>query len=376
MLPPTSFLPPLKQVQNVSADVLREQVGRLREIFTPAVRGSGLAKPADEDNENDLLCADEFERSFSVQWLTTLVACSEIWEDQGLSDQYDHVLQEASRLLALFAGPSSTSSFMRRFVFSFGPLRAPGPPSLISQPLEVVLQDISIDSQDFSSVGNQTWGSACVLAELVAKSPADYLSAAFHRQAINVLELGAGTGLVSLAVAKFLSLHPSVDANVFATDFHPSVLNNLELNVGLNFPLESKSLISVQSLDWSMCGQVGVRDDWVQHFDLILGADIIYEVDHAKWIKICVQRCLMKPGGEALPDQPAFHLIIPLRQTHEAESQTIEKEFGAVKWAMYAPSGGTWAVGILHVQTVSRPALGNGREDVTYKYYRIGWGAA
>jgi len=372
MLPPTSFLPPVKLIQNVSADALSSHIAVLREIFTPDVRGSGLTKSPAE-SVKDQLRADEFEKSYSVRWLTALISCSDAWQEPRASEKYDHVLQEASRLLALFSGPSTASSLTRKFTFSLGLI--PGGTSFPTMPdaLEVVLRDISIDSQDSSSVGNQTWGSACILAEMIANNPAGYLSSAFRRRAIDVLELGAGTGLVSLVVAKLLSLHLQTSASVVATDFHPSVLNNLEENVKINFPGKTSPILSVRTLDWSMWDRVG--DDWDHHFDLIIGADIIYESDHARWIKQSVEHYLAKPEGEGLIEQPSFHLIIPLRRTHQMESQTVETVFTTVRW-VEATDSQEWALGILNVQNISRPAHTNDREDVMYRYYRIGWGVA
>jgi len=371
ILPPTSFLPPIKQIQGVPVDTLSKHVAFLENIFTPYVRGSGLAKTPEEDAK-DQLRADDFERSYSVRWLTAIISSSEFWQEENINEKYDSVLQQASRLLALFSGPSTTSSLTRRFVFPVGSIPDDLSSDTPSRALEVVLQDISIDSQDFSSVGNQTWGGSCVLAETVAKNPTDFLSSAFHRQSIKVLELGAGTGLVSIVVAKLLRLCPSVPASVIATDFHPSVLSNLEMNVRMNFSAEPHPILCVQPLDWSSPDRTG--DGGINHFDLILGADIIYEADHARWIKGCVERYLIKPADEDLVNQPAFHLIIPLRRTHQMESVSVEKVFGTVGWVKDAPESPGWTLGILSVQDISRAAHSNDRENVTYKYFRIGWG--
>ncbi|KAF8468555.1 hypothetical protein JB92DRAFT_3059263, partial [Gautieria morchelliformis] len=93
-------------------------------------------------------------------------------------------------------------------------------------------------------------------------------------------------------------------------------------------------------------------------FDVIIGADIIYEHSHALWVRACVERFLRKhtrPSSQAdeytiqapataLPGHsyqsdtsplrtnqrpiPAlFHLIIPLRRTHAVESRSVEEVF-------------------------------------------------
>ena len=92
-------------------------------------------------------------------------------------------------------------------------------------------------------------------------------------------------------------------------------------------------------------------------FDLIIGADIIYERLHARWVRSCVEQLLRKPytppvhvdveltssfGAARItqhatppiedpPDAPAlFHLIIPLRGTHASETQSVEEVFTTV----------------------------------------------
>ncbi|KAG1841596.1 hypothetical protein C8R48DRAFT_838075 [Suillus tomentosus] len=76
---------------------------------------------------------------------------------------------------------------------------------------------------------------------------------------LNVLELGAGTGLVSLVVMKLLDGLPSFnhrEVHVVATDFHPSVLANLRSNVNANVSSTHNQITSTHSitthfLDWS-----------------------------------------------------------------------------------------------------------------------------
>jgi hypothetical protein len=304
-----------------------------------------------------------------------LVSLSDHWEGQQteIDGIYAQILQDASEVLALFSCPSSTKSLSRSFIFRLGTTQRDARGIDFPPFVQVDLQDISIDSQDFSSVGNQTWGSSCILAELIALSPSEYLPSAYRRSSVKVLELGAGTGLVSLTVAKVLESFPTLSGEVVATDFHPSVLGNLRENVRGNFPTES-SILSVQPLDWSWFVKKNQPRVDYGRFDLIIGADIIYELDHAVWIKSCVETCLLKPEGEDLQDQPSFHMIIPLRRTHKKELGTVERVFDVVQWVHVCPASVNWTLGILIVDDMVRQAHSDDREDVAYKHYRIGWG--
>lgn len=134
--------------------------------------------------------------------------------------------------------------------------------------ITVIVRDAPLESSDFSSVGVQTWGGSCILAEMIASSPHQF--SIFPREdrttgtPFRALELGAGTGLASLVLGKVLtslrcarehthtrthtthtphSATPDDDLNldsdfdlVLATDMYPAALANLRLNFTVNFP--------------------------------------------------------------------------------------------------------------------------------------------
>jgi len=83
---------------------------------------------------------------------------------------------------------------------------------------------------DHLSVGVQTWGSAILLGREMAMRPTDF-GLFPPDKSIRVLELGAGTGLLSILCRKLLDLHHATLGTggtspglVVATDFHPDVL--------------------------------------------------------------------------------------------------------------------------------------------------------
>jgi predicted nicotinamide N-methyase len=193
---------------------------------------------------------------------------------------------------------------------------------------------------DHLSVGVQTWGSAILLGREMALRPADFgLVCTVHGRPVRVLELGAGTGLLSILCRKLLDLQgaisalpadasSSVDSKglVVATDFLASVLSNLKICVDLNFPpyvgkatgqvVESgtdktpESGIHIAKLDWTTfpsfmrarqiassdaAHYVVEGDDHAdkeqmarfvdQPFDLVLASDCVYDGTHAAMLR-------------------------------------------------------------------------------------------
>jgi hypothetical protein len=304
LLPPTSRLPPICKISSSSCAILLDALEYLRSIYVPEVRGSRRHCITDTNgngkhSDSESYMSDTFEKAHAIRWLTCVISQSDhSWRDEGDDEtlttasvrQRERILEEAASLLAIYAGTASAGTFTR--IFSFGSQQSVSESDVGRFHFQVQLGDAPLENHDFTSVGAQTWGSACVLADMIVDDPKAFglqsESTAegdeVMRDELRVLELGAGTGLVSLTVGKLLDVLRGWRtrwrrASVFATDFHPSVLKNLQSNVSLNFPgreMEpgSEGRVSVEShhMDWS---EVCVRSDLVrpfdEPFDLILG---------------------------------------------------------------------------------------------------------
>lgn len=151
----------------------------------------------------------------------------------------------------------------------------------------------------------QTWGSSILFARRIAFSPSSFslvttTASPFHPPQ-RILELGAGTGVLSLTIASLPSLLPST--LIVATDYNPLVMDNLRKNASLNnFPKGRE--VEVHRLDWlafhesgdgvdvRTVGRDGIRhkedvgvkkeellgkEPFDQRFDVIFGADVVYE---------------------------------------------------------------------------------------------------
>ncbi|KAG2072064.1 hypothetical protein BDR04DRAFT_1097347 [Suillus decipiens] len=405
LCPPTTYLPPIAKIASFSVTRLLDALTYLQSLYHPEVRGSRRKRVQapvidggqnlclrHDDNELQVIRSDAFERSYSIRWLTALIAQLEVWQDSTYSGgaslddlgkpglicaHVEMIVQQAASLLAICAGVAAAGIITRNFVFGSIDGR---------RRVEAQLTDIPLDNDDYGSVGAQTWGGACVLAEMIVENPEQFelgLSSGLESRRLNILELGAGTGLVSLVVTKLLDTLPSFDhreVSVVATDFHPSVLANLRSNVSANFPSTHTSTRSITThfLDWSSFSTAPRPDYLAYSFDVIFGADIIYEPQHAVWIRDCLKGLLRRPSDMTV-SPAAFHLVIPLRSTHAFESSTVESVF--LKACDVDPNGDADLV-IVSKESITCDAYGDymgGQglgEDVEYVYYKIGWSNA
>jgi len=404
---PISSLPPLRQLSFHTLDTIQQALAGLRSLYFPppppklvlykrhavasrihdlSVPDSGYASAEGEDDEVeeveeeevsqklighediDVLRSDPFERDFAIKWLTGLIARSDIWvaeapEKDGCGDAFEdrsRAVDDAASLLSSFAGDAEPDPALTRD-FSF-------PRSDGGSPVCVQLNDGALLTTDHTSVGLQSWASSIILAERICWESPSFHFDALDRPGFRVLELGAGTGLLSIVASKFL---PS--AEIIATDYHPDVLANLSSNVSTNSSGQDQSPISVYALDWS---NPPTDDPFAKgSFDMILAADVVYHPDHAQWIKSCVQHYLRRSQNSESRG-PVFWLIIPLRSTgrHEGMDVTVERVFPTLDPTVDSSSDSEKGeLVILHKEEIAR-RNGVGRADEgSYVLFQIGW---
>lgn len=243
--------------------------------------------------------------------------------------------------------------------------------------LPVLLHDAPMS--DHISVGVQTWGSAILLGREMALRPADFGLFPHHGAppyphggGVRVLELGAGTGLLSILCRKLLDLRavressasPSssprkaagfstaatADAGlVVATDFHPQVLSNLRICVDLNAPPRVPGAldlpaIEIAKLDWTTFPAFmearaagtpyeGEEEELARHthtpFDLVLASDCVYDPTHAAMLRAVAGWVLCPPDGceGGGGSGGTMHLLSPIRPTFTPELESIDTHF-------------------------------------------------
>ena len=177
MLPPTSQLPPIKSIRTHPIDSLQSSLHFLRLIYNPSVRGSRRRKspkqPGNASEELSTLQSDPFERSYAIKWLTALIAQCGLSEEGVEAESSnarakEDLVEEAAALLAMCAGTASAGVITRQFVFDRGAETDE------KAAITVELTDVPLDNQDYGSVGAQTWGGACILAEMIVENPLDF----------------------------------------------------------------------------------------------------------------------------------------------------------------------------------------------------------
>lgn len=181
--------------------------------------------------------------------------------------------------------------------------------------VKVRLQETSM--QDANATGFCTWSSAIVLARQVFADPLALLPNDEPRHGaapLKVLELGSGTGLCGIACLTALG-GAGVQVEVTLTDYDEQTLSTLETNIEQNLAAGGTNVSwKVRKLDWKDAATFTGGP-----FDIIIGADIVYEPYHAKLVHNAVA-ALLKSGG-------VFHLVIPIRYTHAADVAALEQAF-------------------------------------------------
>ena len=155
--PPTERLPPIARIATFTTTQLFESVQYLQSLYRPQVRGSRRRR---QDDDHKVVRSDAFERAYAIRWLTALIAQLEArTSSDPPTDDTDTLIQQVASLLATCAGVAAAGKVQHRFTFE----------SALARKIHVDLTDIPLDNHDYESVGAQTWGGACVLAEMIAE---------------------------------------------------------------------------------------------------------------------------------------------------------------------------------------------------------------
>lgn len=163
-----------------------------------------------------------------------------------------------AKLFAQALVPANLAAQQKSYVTYTAPFSALGAP-------EVTLLEARSLLASSGTTGLRTWEAALLLGK--------YLMSSDGRKFVqnsNVLELGAGTGFLSIICAKHLNAQ-----QVLATDGNRGVIDGLELNADIN-GLELRGVINPVVFKWghSLIDVLDVRQE-SRSIDLVLGADVV-----------------------------------------------------------------------------------------------------
>lgn len=145
----------------------------------------------------------------------------------------------------------------------------------------------------------------------------------------SVLELGAGTGYVSVLCEKYLSA-----THVIATDGSDDVVADLPTNFYLN-GLQDSSVIEAKELKWGQVLMGGEQPEWNagRKVDLVLGADVTYDAT--------ANIALVATFGDLFDLFPAIQIIIAATIRNE---KTFEAFLTACQTNKYTVEAIDWEI--------------------------------
>ena len=339
---------------------------------------SGRAEPSDFGNPI-ASSEEDFENRTSRAWLQRLISgrvqlierAEEDEDDRGeprgqtASDATEEdVLNSAAETLSLMAGRAASGPSIVTYVFR---------PSIQanSSEIEVPLRDGTLVED---ALGNHTWGAAPLLSMQLISSSSSFtrslapLAQEEGTRPLRVLELGAGTGLVGLALAAALQQSRSIPHEVWLTDHHPTVLENLQGNVQLQSRRTpdagaASGKIITSSLDWYQTYKEAQRKDVTQdakdftshdttaqtlpkatssssssisnlppvegEYDVILAAECVYDLIHPVWLRAVAEKYLARPTTSQRYEKrlPLMHILSAKRPTHAKEIEAVHAAF-------------------------------------------------
>ncbi|KAH3679033.1 hypothetical protein WICMUC_001228 [Wickerhamomyces mucosus] len=159
-----------------------------------------------------------------------------------------------------------------------------------------ITQDISIDLNETPRIisgqgttGLRTWEASFYLCEYLYNR---YNNSQIDNKLRYGLELGAGTGLVSIFLWKLLQNDKSFDKKLYITDGDSNLLENLSQNLKLNNISIENEQIKLQRLWWGI-DEIPTSDgNKADNIELIYAADVTYDISVIPDLIKCIIQAL------------------------------------------------------------------------------------
>ncbi|KAF5127407.1 Protein-lysine N-methyltransferase EFM2 [Metarhizium anisopliae] len=375
---PSTSLPSLRELAVLSAAQIGAALRNLHGLYCPLptsldfqtagkshliATDSGYASEADADEKDspDCLRYDEFERNFAKRWLTGFIGRAyELSLDESVSERF---VDEACSILAFLSrevedepADDEDLGMTREFIFSF---KNDGLASI-----NVELYDTPMQTgEDHTDVGLQTWGASIALSEKISKEPEFFRFTNVNLSSTSrIVELGAGTGLVSLFLSRLIPHITEARPAIIATDYHPTVLSNLEANINSHMSKTPEAApIQACHLDWSAPSRVAPLD---VPADVLIAADATYAPEHAFWLRDC--------ASSLLQDDGVFWLMVSVRPNGKFAdiSDTVEVAFQDKEKCRRQDGK---VLTIASVQQVAKKGEVGRADEIGYKLFGIVW---
>lgn len=236
-----------------------------------------------------------------TQYLTSIIGSSLQWIPND--ELKEKVWEEASLRLTERSGRTGMSAINRSFEIRTNSLREPTACITIHEPT------LTADN-----LGLKTWAASYLLAQRLS---AMKWPQSFRDSSRNILELGAGTGLVGISAAIVF------EASVCLTDLS-GIEKNLRHNVASNsetIALHGGSAV-VGILDWSKPATLNITSDTDTMtptcFPVIMAADCAYASDQPRMLVNAIQQWLSKD------EDARVVLEMPRRTSFEEEIQALQ----------------------------------------------------
>lgn len=382
LLSPSTSLPPLRNVSALEAAQIGHALTVLHEFFCPlptssdfqkhpkgffaaaaAAADSGYASEADVDEASRAEAApDHYERVTAIRWLTGFIGrAHELSLAESVSEAF---VDQACSILAHLtkedkeegADEPEDLGMTRRFSFPYKDDQLCN--------IEVDLYDIPMQTgEDHTDVGLQTWGASIALSTRIARHPEAFgLSQTRLTSSSRIVELGAGTGLVSLFLSGLMPHVSEAQPTIIATDYHPTVLSNLAANIKSHMakPAPTATVLSCH-LDWSCPSR---KAPLHVPADIVIAADATYAPEHAAWLRDC--------AGSLLADDGIFWLMVSVRQNGKFAgiSDTVEAAFEEVEKCTRADGK---RLTISSMQQIEKRDNVGRADETGYKLFEIVW---
>lgn len=191
-------------------------------------------------------------------------------------------------------------------------------PTTDPYPISVTLLEAPALLASSGTTGFRTWEASLYLASF-------FVSAEGKRyiKGRNVLELGAGTGFLSILCATHLDAR-----SVLATDGSEEVVNDLRVNMALN-RVEGNENVKVNYLQWGQTLIGGVADcrKQGQEYELVIGADVVGQLPRKTVMPLIGTadiRCTIYPSSgrnierpvRAVPQDQSCHISYCTERTY------------------------------------------------------------